>query len=182
MAIIKANKSAKAKEVKPKYKSANEPVSDDAMERLARLMNDSPTTIKLKGTEWELHALRVGTQWLICEEACQIVKKEGLTAGDVLKELAANLPSVCRVITLAILNDKEKIYGKEYDELYDTLLWGDYDVRDWSQLLMEILNLIDVDFFFASTDVIQTIRTNALKRKTTMKELRQSMPEPNGER
>lgn len=154
----------------------NAPLSDDAMERLARLMNDSPTIVKLKGTEWQMRALKPGTQWLIAEEACKMVNKENLSMGDVIKEFASNLPSVARVITLALLNDKERIYSSEYQSVYDQLLWGDYDIKDWAGLLVEILNLLSVDFFFASTNVIATVRQRTLTRKMQAQELSQAAP------
>lgn len=141
------------------------PLSDEAMARLVQIMNDSPTVVKLQGTEWEIRALKPGTQWMIAEEACKMVKKEKLSMGDVIKEFAHNLPSVARVITLALLNDKERIKSEEYQKVYDQLLWGDYEIKDWAALLVEILNLLDVDFFFASTNVIQTVRSQTLMRK-----------------
>ena len=156
----KAKKQAEeeAKKIKP-----NSPLSNKAMERLAQIMNDSPTIVKLEGTEWEVKALKPGTQWMIAEEACKMVKKENLSMGDVIKEFSVNLPSVARVITLALLNDKERIKSDEYQQVYDQLLWGDYDMKDWATLLVEILNLLDVDFFFASTNVIQTVRQNTVR-------------------
>ena len=45
----------------------NSPLSDDAMARLAQVMNDSQTIVKLQGTEWEIKALKPGTQWLVAE-------------------------------------------------------------------------------------------------------------------
>lgn len=149
----------------------NSPLSDAAMERLAQIMNDSPTIVKLQGTEWEIKALKPGAQWMIAEEACKIVKKENLAMGDVIKEFATNIPSVARVITIALLNDKDRIKSDEYQQVYDQLLWGDYDIKDWVTLLIEILNLLDVDFFFASTNVIATVRKQALTRKTQAAEL-----------
>lgn len=157
-------------EQKPKV-TPSSPLSDDAMQRLAQIMNDSPTIVKLRGTEWHITALKPGTQWLIAEEACKIVRGENLSMGDVIKEFATNLPSVARVITLALLNDKNRIHSAEYQQVYDQLLWGDYDIKDWATLLVEILNLIDVDFFFASTNVIQTVRSQALQRKMQAAEL-----------
>lgn len=78
---------------------------------------------------------------------------------------------MARVITLALLNEKKRIYSDEYQEVYEQLLWGESDVRDWATMLVEILNLLDVDFFFASTNVIQTVRNQALTRKTQAAEL-----------
>lgn len=140
------------------------------MARLAQIMNDSPSTVKLRNTEWQIRALKPGTQWLIAEEACKIIDKENMSTGDVIRQFAVNMPSVTRVITLALLNEKEKIYGQEYRQVYDSLMWGNYEIRDWAFLLTEILNLIDVDFFFASTNVVKTLRLNTLKRVTMKRE------------
>ena len=93
-----------------------------------------------------------------------------MTMGDIVKQFAVNLPSVCRVLTLALLNDREKIEGEEYKEVYDRLMWGESGVRTWAQLLAEVLNMIDVDFFFASTNVIKTLRQSTLDRKTMAEE------------
>ncbi len=146
------------------------PVSDDAMLRLAQVMNDSPTLLKLKGTEWEIRGLKPGTQWLIAEEACKITREEKLSMGDVLREFAKNAPSVARVITLALLNDKDRIYSDEYNRVYDLLMWGDVDMQDWANILFEVLNLIDVAFFFACTNATSTIRKTTLDRKKTIRE------------
>lgn len=146
------------------------PISDKSMARLAQLMNDTPTIVKLYGTEWQITSLKAGTQWLIAEEACKVVEKENMSMGDVIKQFAVNMPSVCRVLTLALLNDKEKIYGKQYDEVYEMLMWGDFKIKDWAMFLSEILNLIDVDFFFASINAVKTLRQNTLDRKTTREE------------
>lgn len=146
------------------------PISDKSMARLAQLMNDTPTIVKLYGTEWQITSLKAGTQWLIAEEACKVVEKENMSMGDVIKQFAVNMPSVCRVLTLALLNDKEKIYGKQYDDVYEMLMWGDFKIKDWAMFLSEILNLIDVDFFFASINAVKTLRQNTLDRKTTREE------------
>lgn len=173
MAVYRANakrESTKKDEKGKKEVTPHTPLSEEAMMRLARVMNDSPTIVKLNGSEWAIRALKPGTQWLIAEEACKVIANENMTMGDVIKQFATNASSVCRVITLAILNDKERIYGKEYQELYDALMWGDCDIKQWAFLLSEILSLIDVDFFFASTNAIKTLRQTTLDRKVTMEE------------
>lgn len=147
------------------------PLSDEAMARLAKLMSNSPSLLALGGTEWEIRALKPGTQWQIAEEACKMIKKEKMSMGDVIKEFASNLPSVARVITLALLNDKERIYSDEYQTVFDLLMWGNLNMDNWITLIVEILNLLDVDFFFASTNAVQTFRNQALGRKTQAAEL-----------
>ena len=148
----------------------NSPISNESMDRLAKIMNDTPSFIKLNGTEWEIRGLKLGTQWLIAEEACKIVDKENMSMGDVIKQFATNMPAVCRVFTLALLNDKEKIYGKEYQEVYDLLMWGNYNQRDWALMLSEVVDSIDIDFFFASINVVKMLRQRTLNRKITTEE------------
>lgn len=169
MAVYRATKKKDKEQEIPSVKR----VSDESMERLARIMNGSPSLVTLHGTEWRITGLKPGVQWLIAEQACQIVKGEKLSMGDVIKEFAVNLPAVVHVITLALLNDKERIFSdyekrelsEEYRQVYDLLMWGEYDMKDWALLLGEILNLISTDFFFESTNVIQTVREMTLTRK-----------------
>ena len=170
MAVYKATKDKATEKQEQKEVTPQSKISDESMARLAKIMNDTPTRVKLDGTEWRITALKPGTQWLIAEEACKIVEREGMTMGDIVKQFAVNLPSVCRVLTLALLNDREKIEGAEYKEVYDRLMWGESGVRTWAQLLAEVLNMIDVDFFFASTNVIKTLRQSTLDRKTMAEE------------
>lgn len=163
---------------KPKYKTIYEPVSDEAMERLVDVMNDTPTLVKLAEKEWEITALKPAVQNLIAKEACTIVKVEKASMGDILKSFDGNLPSVVRIITLALLNDKERI-EKDYDKVYDTIMW-ESEMKDWGRLLYEVLNLIDVGFFFQITDATQMFRQMSLQRKTTMEEAKKLSLEQNG--
>ena len=151
-----------------KYKSADEPVSDEAMERLAQIMNDSPSLVKLKDTEWEIRSLKPGTMWMIAQEATKISKVENASFGDVLKEMTTNFPSVCRILTLALINDKKRI-DTDYQKVYDTILW-ETEVKDWANLLFEVLNLIGIEPFFQITGLTQTFKQIALERKTKITE------------
>ena len=151
-----------------------------AMERLAEVMNNTPRTIKLGDKEWKITALKPGTQMLIASEAVQIQKAESANYSDVIKQFAVNTPAVVRVITLAILNDKEKIYDEvEYRRMYETIMW-DTNPSDWITALVEVLQMLSLDFFFDSTSVIAMLRDMALGRKTTREEQRQSLAAQNG--
>lgn len=159
-----------------RYKSAKEPVSDEAMERLIQVMTDSPNLIKLKNAQWEIKALKPGIMWLIAKEAADVNKIDKATFSDVLKGLATNLPSICRILTLALLNDKSttKTGDIEYDKVYDALFWECEDMKDWATLLFEVLNMLSVDFFFQITELTQIFRQTSLERRTTMEERKQS--------
>ena len=132
---------------KKQYKTLYQPVSDEAMERLVRVMNDTPTIVKLANADWEITALKPAVQNLIAQEACDINKVEKASFEDVCKCFAQNLPSVVRIITLALLNDKERI-EKDYQRVYDTIMW-ESEIKDWGTLLIQVLQLIDVGFFFS---------------------------------
>lgn len=168
--VIKAeNKNkAKSKEEEIKKDVKTKMASDDAMERLAQIMTDSPSLVKLANTEWAITALKPAVQWEIAKVACEIHKKENATYGDVLKGFAVNLPAVVRVMTLALLNDKERIEN-EYDKVYDTLMW-ESNPSEWAGLLFEVLNLQDIGFFLQITQVVEMFRQTTLQRKKTMDE------------
>lgn len=154
-------------------------ISADAMERLAKVMNDTPTIVKMSNTEFAITALKPGTQWLIAEESCKIMKAEQGNFKDVIKQFAINVPSVVHVITLAILNDKNRIfedyksrkYSEEYQSVYDTIMW-ETSPDNWLSLLVEIMNMLSMDYFFQSTNAVAMIREAALGRKMKMEELK----------
>ena len=160
-------------------KKDSKTVSVDAMERLAKIMNDTPTIVKMSNTEFSITALKPGTQWLIAEESCKIMKAEQGNFKDVIKQFAINIPSVVHVITLAILNDKNRIfedyrsrkYSEEYQSVYETIMW-ETNPDNWLSLLVEIMNMLSMDYFFQSTNAVAMIREAALGRKMKMEELK----------
>ena len=154
-------------------------VSLEAQERLAEILNDSPRIASLAGTEWEIRTLRQKVQWMIAEEVVKINKIEkGAGYGDVVKQFATNMPSVIKVITLAVLNDRYKIFknGNEnegfsdlYKATYDTIAW-DGNVSEYGALLLEILQMLDINFFLESHRILEVFRTMTMARKTTKNE------------
>ena len=175
------NKIIKAVRSDASVKSSTETVqraSDEAMEKLARVMTNAPTTAKLAGIGWKITALKPAVQWEIAKIACDVRREEKATFGDVLKGFSANLPSVVRVVTLALLNDKKRI-DEEYDAVYDTLMW-ESKPSEWAKLLYEILEMIDVGFFFQITDAVEMFRQIVLQKKTMMNERLSSYQEQHG--
>ena len=171
--IIKADKDVK---VESKKKNEVPQVTLDSQERLAEILTDSPRLVSLNGTEWEIRALRMGTQWLIAKKCIEINKSENSTFGDVIKQFAVNIPAVLDVLTLALLNDKDKLFkdGNErngYSDLYyatrNTLEW-ECDVTQFGNLLFEVLSMLSVDFFFNALTVLDTFRASVTERKRKM--------------
>jgi hypothetical protein len=166
--VIKAKRSNKAEDKELKKDKKAKMASDESMARLAQIMTDSPSLVKLANTEWAITALKPAVQWEIAKVACDINRVENATYGDILKGFAINLPAVVRVMTLALLNDKERIEN-EYDQVYDTLMW-ESNPTEWATLLFEVLNLQDISFFLQITQVVEMFRQTTLQRKKTMDE------------
>lgn len=169
-----------------KKKKEIKEVSLEAMERLAQIMNDSPTVAKMGKTEFPITALKPAVQWMIAEESCKINKAEKENMIDVIRQYAVNIPSVVKVLTLAILNDRDRIYSdykkkvfsEEYEAVYDTIMWNT-EQKYWIGLLVEIMNMLSMDYFFESTNAIAMIREMALGIKTRMDEQKSLSVEQN---
>lgn len=172
--IVKAVNSIKKEEPKKDLSV----VSLEAQERLAEILNDSPRLVSLNGTEWEIKALRMGTQYLIAQEVIKINKVENANFGDVVKQFAVSMPSVLKVLTLALLNDKNKIFksGDEsegfselYEATYNTLAW-ECEVSEFGNILLETLQLLDTSFFMESCRIVEMFKVATTARRTTTKE------------
>ena len=153
-------------------------VSLESQERLAEIMNDSPRLVSLNGTEWEIKALRMGTQWLISKKCIEVAKAENATFGDIIKQFTTNIPSVVEVLVLALLNDKKKIYkdgdeGNGFSDLYyatyNTLMW-DCKVEQFGDIFLSVLQMLDVSFFMESGRMLQIFREMTTARKRTLEQ------------
>lgn len=161
----------------------------EAMERLSDIMNDTPVRVRTSMGEFEITALKPGTQWLIASEAVKIQKSEKGNFSDMIRHFAESLPAVARVIALAVLNDRDRIfkdyaareYSGEYRALYDSLMW-ESDHSEWAGILVRIMEMLSFDFFFDITSVIATLRDMTLERKMTMEERRLSSAAQSGVR
>lgn len=162
---------------KKELAKANMPVEVDltAQERLVEILTDNPRLISLNGSEWAIKALRMGTQYLIAKKVIEIKRAEDNTFGDIVKQFAVNIPAVIEVLTLALLNDKNKIFkdgvdGGEYSELYETtyqtLMW-ECKVEDFGNLLLEVLQMIDTNFFMESCRILEMFKMSTTARTRT---------------
>lgn len=176
LSAIAVNENKKAS--KSKDKKAKKNVSLDKQERLAEILNDSPRIASLNGTEWEIRALRMGTQWLIAKKCIEVAKVENANFGDIVKQFAVNIPAVIEVLVLALLNDKEKIfkdgddkkgYSDLYKATYDTLLW-ECKTEEFGHIFLETLQLLDISFFLESQRMLEMFREMTLTRKTTLEQ------------
>ena len=128
-------------------------VSLDAQELLVEILNDSPHLVSLNGTDWEVRTLRFGTQYLIAQEVVKVNKiEQGAGYGDVVKQFALDIPSMVKIITLCLLNDKRRIYkdgietmgfSDEFKSVYESIMW-EGNIQDYGHLLLECLQMLDI--------------------------------------
>jgi hypothetical protein len=140
-------------------------VSDiDAQLRLAEILNDTPRQITLGERTFSIKALRPGTQYLIAGEAAKIAKASE-SFSDLIRQFAENIPSIIRCLTLAILNDKDKIYNeKEYKSLYEFIEW-ETNPNQWLSTLVEVMQMLDMNAFFLLTSQVDLFREITLTKK-----------------
>lgn len=182
MAKVKKAEARKLTPPKEKKKECPDVSLDDQM-KLAKILNDTPTIVALEGTEWAIRPLRAGTQNLIAEKVLEInanapkEEKDGDEKQDVfsgtVKHFAKSVPATIHIFTLALLNDKNKIYedgdpSKGFSELYEatynTLMW-DCDPKQFGKILIETLSLLDISFFLQSLDMLDIFRQAVTKKK-----------------
>lgn len=174
--IIKASNNNLKKE-KNKQQSPLKEVSLESQLRLVEILNDSPHLVSLAGTKYEVRALKMGTQYLISEEIIKINKAESANFGDIVKQFAVNIPSVVKVITLCLLNDKKRIFkdgveykgfSDEYNSLYETLMW-EGNINEYGALLLECLQMLDITVFLSVLDILSVFKTNIVMKREMMK-------------
>jgi hypothetical protein len=162
---------------KKKTEETNLEASLEAQERLVEILNDSPRLASLDGTEYEIRALRMGTQYLIAQEVIKINKAESATYGDIVKQFSVNIPSVVKVITLCILNDKKRIYkdgiehlglSDEYQALYDTIMWQG-NLSEYGNILLECLQMLDISTFMTALDILSVFKASVTKKREMTK-------------
>lgn len=173
MAIIKAENKKKEPSKKKKLTASLE-----AQEKLVSILNDTPSLVSLQGTEFELRALKMGTQYLIAQEVIKIKKNEDATYVDIIQQFAVNIPSLVKVIVLCLLNDKNRIYkdgveykgfSDEYTALYDTIMW-EGNIEEYGNVLFECLQLLDVTVFFQTLDILSVFKENITMKREKMRE------------
>lgn len=160
-----------------KKEEESKEASFEAQERLVEILNDSPRLASLNGSEYEIRALRMGTQYLIAQEVLKINKAESATYGDIVKQFSVNIPSVVKVIVLCILNDKHRIYkdgiesrgfSDEYTALYETIMW-EGNLNDYGNILLECLQMLDISTFMTALDILSVFKATVTRKREMTK-------------
>lgn len=144
----------------------------EAQRILAEIMNDTPTSIVIAGTTYHITGLKLGVQNLIAEESVKIQQAQEGNVYDLYKQFAQSIPAVIRCIAYAVLNDKDKIFSDyskkefsdEFQTLYEQLEW-ESDKSKFIEVLVNVINKIDISFFYQASGMLTMMRDYSLKTR-----------------
>lgn len=157
-------------------------VSPEAQARLAEIMADAPRIDDLNGTPWEIYALRNGVQYIIADEISNVVGVDGIKDmgyAEVVSAFAQSIPSIIKCVAYALVNDRQLLFkdgnpraGKSefFEATENTLMW-ECDPADLLPLLLDIFQLIDVDFFRDTLDIFAIFRGKVTAKKRPRKKV-----------
>lgn len=135
--------------------------------KLADVMLDRGEPITINGKQYELKALKMHTRWLIseCINKMELAEKDTI---NIVESMFTDIPLLVRIITIAILRDRDKIentelYNKTYDEVLDCS-----NMQEYLDAITVIIRLLDVEWFFFTQEAAKSI--NILPSKVGFRE------------
>lgn len=135
--------------------------------KLADVMLDNPQKITIGGKEYKLKALKMYTRWKIseCINEMQIAENDTI---NILESMFSDVPLLSRIITYAILRDRDKIENEElFDATYSDILECD-NPQEFLDAVTTIIKMMDVEWFFFIQEVAKSI--NILPSKAGYRE------------
>lgn len=124
--------------------------------RLAEIVTDSKTIVKVGNKEYPMGALTYYAKWEISKRITSLELSEA-NITTLIEAMAVNIPLLAEILAIAILRDRESI-DKGLNDLKNDIM----DVADeleWHTIISEIIRLLDVGFFFTLTEMIKAINS-----------------------
>lgn len=124
--------------------------------RLAEIVTDSKTIVKVGDKEYPMGALTYYAKWEISKRITSLELSEA-NITTLIEAMAVNIPLLAEILAIAILRDRESI-DKSLNDLKNDIM----DVADeleWHTIISEIIRLLDVGFFFTLTEMIKAINS-----------------------
>ena len=119
--------------------------------KLSDVMLDRGEEIVIAGKSYEIKALKMRTRWLISECINKMELREKDTI-NILESMFTDIPLLAKMITYAVLRDKENIENKElFTKTYDDILECE-DMQEYLNAITTIIKLMDIEWFFYARD------------------------------
>lgn len=135
--------------------------------KLSDVLLDRGDEITIAGEVYEIKALKMRTRWYISECINQIELSEKETI-NIVQSMFSDIPLLAKMITYAILRDKEKIENKElFESTYNKILECD-DMQEYLNAITMIISKLDIEWFFFTQEIAKSI--NILPSKAGFRE------------
>lgn len=119
-------------------------------------MLDRGEKVTVNGVDYEIKALKMSTRWLIseCINKMEIAEKDTI---NIIESMFTDIPLLVRIITLAVLRDRDKIedvqlYNKTYDALMECT-----NMQEYLDAITVIIRKLDVEWFFFTQEAVKSI-------------------------
>ena len=141
---------------------------------LADVMLDAGESITLAGKTYELKRLKMYTRWKIssCIVEMQLAENDMV---NIVESMFTDIPLLCKMITYAILRDRDKIENPElFNATYQDLLDVD-NPQEYLDAFTTVIRMMDIEWFFFIQETAKSI--NILPSKAGLRERNQSQKE-----
>ena len=128
----------------------------DNKNRLAEIITDSKTMVKVGDKEYPLGALTYYAKWEISKRITSLELSEA-NVTTLIEAMAVNIPLLAEILAIAILRDRTNIESG-LNDLKDDIM-NVADEIQWHTIISEIIRLLDVGFFFTLTEMIKVINS-----------------------
>lgn len=124
--------------------------------KMSDVLLDRGQEVAIAGKTYEIKALKMRTRWYIseCINKMEISEKDTV---NILESMFSDIPLLAKIITYAILRDKEKIEDKElYTRTYDEILECT-DMQEYLNAVTAIISMMDIEWFFFTQETVKSI-------------------------
>lgn len=139
--------------------------------QLSDVQLDRGKKVVIAGKEYNIKALKMYTRWLIseCVNEMQIKEKDTI---NIIESMFTDIPLLVKIITYAILRDKDKVENEElFNKTYDALMEAT-DMQEYLNAWTAVVELLDVDWFFFIQEAVKGM--NILPSKAGYREERKT--------
>lgn len=135
--------------------------------KLSDVMLDRGRIVTIAGREYEIKALKMYTRWLISECINEMEINENDTV-NMLESMFSDIPLLAKMITYAILRDKDVIENKDiFSKTYNEVLEAT-NMQEYLDTITIIIERMEIEWFFFTQEAVKSI--NILPSKAGYRE------------
>lgn len=124
--------------------------------KLSDVMLDRGRIVTIAGREYEIKALKMYTRWLISECINEMEMSEKDTI-NMLENMFSDIPLLAKMITYAILRDKDAIEDKDtFSKTYNEIMEAT-NMQEYLDTITVIIERMEIEWFFFTQEAVKSI-------------------------